>query len=583
MTAKYIEEFTAFLGWEVDSSNLAKFDKQVADLDKGIKEIGANFAKAATIAAGFASSLAALITVTNKQTATNANLAKASGISYAGFEAMASITNQLGLGAEAALDPMKQLNARLGAFKRDGNLAPVRDSLKALGLDWKKLKDLTPEDQFVAVLDAARGLEDQQTAVSAAQGLLGEQSGRIVGFLRAQNISLAEMIQKKKELTFLDEEGQAGALEYSRALGQFNSVIGSITAQFSGLAGKALAPLIQKLVKWVALNKTLIKTELKKWVKDAVDIVKRLYDYLVKIVSTLYKVINALGGLESAARLVVFTFLAWQALQFLIWLRNFIIVIRAATAAQIAFNIAAAFWPALILLAAAAIALIAEDLYQFFTGGESLIGRLLEKFKLFWPEVLAVAEEYIAAAIAQWAEWLGVSKKDLDDALIAMTDWLTKFWGNFTNLPALIAEAFGLAWEAISGWFDQVVSGFVGVYNWIVGIWNKIGDVIRGGIADFKLGLQNIPVIGRLFEGGAELAPPAYQTPLTYGPGGAFGAPPTAGGGSVANNSSVKVENKISVTQAPGENGADFANRVAGILEEKAAIAARNNASGVSY
>jgi hypothetical protein len=287
--------------------------------------------------------------------------------------------------------------------------------------------------------------------------------------------------------------------------------------------------------------------------------------------------------LESAARLVVFTFLAWQALQFLIWLRNFIIVIRAATAAQIAFNIAAAFWPALILLAAAAIALIAEDLYQFFTGGESLIGRLLEKFKLFWPEVLAVAEEYIAAAIAQWAEWLGVSKKDLDDALIAMTDWLTEFWGNFTNLPALIAEAFGLAWEAISGWFDQVVSGFVGVYNWIVGIWNKIGDVIRGGIADFKLGLQNIPVIGRLFEGGAELAPPAYQTPLTYGPGGAFGAPPTAGGGSVANNSSVKVENKISVTQAPGENGADFANRVAGILEEKAAIAARNNASGVSY
>lgn len=583
MAAKYIEEFTAFLGWEVDSSNLAKFDKQVEDLHKGIKEIGANFAKAATIAAGFASSLAALITVTNKATAEKTNLAKATGVSAEAFDAMVSITDQLGLSSEAALDPMKQLNARLGAFKRDGNLAPVRDSLKALGLDWQKLKDLTPEDQFVAVLDAARGVEDQQKAISAAQGLLGEQSGRLVGFLRSQNISLSEMIQKKKDLAILDDEGRAGALEYSKTLGEFNSILGSLTAQFSGLAGKALAPLIKDLVKWVVLNKKLIKTELKKWVKDAVDIVKRLYDYLVKIVSTIYKVINALGGLEAAARLVVFTFLAWQALQFLIWIRNFIIMIKAATAAQIAFNIAAAFWPALILLAAAAIALIAEDLYQFFTGGESLIGRLLEKFKLFWPEVLAVAEEYIAAAIAQWAEWLGVSKEDLDQALIAMTDWLSEFWANFTNLPALVAEAFGLAWEAISGWFDQVVSGFVGVYNWIVGIWNRIGEVIRSGISDFKLGLQNIPVIGRLFQGEAELAPPAYQTPLSYGPGGAFGAPPAPGGGSSTTSNSVKVENKISVTQLPGESGADFANRVAGILEEKAAIAARNNASGVSY
>ena len=153
-SGNYIEEFVAFLGWEVDATELEEFQNQVED-------IGGMLKKAALAVAGVTSAMAALTVIVNKTTGANIALAKSVGVSAEFLEAMGGVVRPLGFEMENVVDLVEEMNNKIGESAGLGQpISGVTDSLKILGLEFKSLKELAPEDQFIQILDAAKNLED---------------------------------------------------------------------------------------------------------------------------------------------------------------------------------------------------------------------------------------------------------------------------------------------------------------------------------------------------------------------------------------------------------------------------------------
>jgi len=597
MAKTVIEEFVAVLGWEIDAKPLEQWNKQVKDITKGIKVAAAAIGAAASAAS-------ALIVVTNKQTAEITNLAAALGVSANELEAWGSIVKAIGFDTEKVGDLIEELNNKMGEGRVGGKLlSSVADAMKMLELNYDDLKALSPEDQFTAIMSAAKEMEDQQKAVSAVDMLMGGDANRILGYLRTQEGTLDEILERRRSLIMLDEESRDGAVKFNNLINDATGLLGSLAAQFSGLAGKHLAPMLDQLIEWVVVNRDLIKSGLAKFVRLVAKGLKLFFETIRKGFKILYDFVDAVGGLENAFKLAAFAMAAFASVKVISAISALIGMIKAATVAQLALDAAVALIPFLIGLAVIAIALIAEDIYQFATGGESVLGDLLDFFKGMFDEMVIVAEEFIAEAVLWWAEYLGVSKEDLDQALIAFTDYLV---GMYDAAVVWVGEAL-----------EVVGAFFVGVANWLSGLWNTVTEVF-GGIRDtiataigdalglvepiFKallewpgrilraIGnirqaaadkLKDLPLIGGLFGSDNAGAPPAPGPIIPP-----TNPAPSAGVTNNANNtrnSSIVVSPTLNVTQLPGESGEDFAARVSDVLGEKVGVAVRNNETGIVY
>jgi hypothetical protein len=552
---KYIEEFAAFLGWEIDSKELEKFDKQVDEMKKGVESAGKTILKAAGAVSALAGTVAGLITLTNKATAEKANLAESVGLSAENVDALSSVIENLGFDFEKTIDLVEELNNKIGEMKGLGEMSSVQDSIRMLGLEWKELSKLSPEDQFIEVLDAAKNLEDQQRAVSAVDMLMGGDANRILGFLRTQEGSLREILERRKQLIMLDKEGREGAKLFNEVMIQARTVVQSLIAQFSGLAGEALVPIISQFTDWVIQNKELIKTRLREWVDRVVRGLIWFTEKALKLYFWIKRLTDSLGGLENTVKLLVLAFLSLKAAGIIIWFGKLVVAMRSAGTAGLLMNLKIAALPVLLAAAIVLAILILEDFYRYLTGGDSVIGRLIPHLEGIYDEMIKVAEQYIDDAITQWSDWLGVSKEDLDKFLIDSTDAVSKFfidlWNWFVELPDRFRNALDDAFNTFSVWISKI-----------------------------KAGAAEIPIIGGLFRGETTIAPP---TPT----GGLRPSPALAGaggtGGTTTNSAVTNNNINMKITQLPGESGEDFANRVGKVIEEKAAVAARNNSTGVIY
>lgn len=89
-----------------------------------------------------------------------------------------------------------------------------QDKLTALGLDYKKLKDLSPEDQFYALADAVQklGKEDRAVAVSSA---LGDKMSVLVPLLSGGADGLRQMVEEGQKYNPVTAESARLAEEFN--------------------------------------------------------------------------------------------------------------------------------------------------------------------------------------------------------------------------------------------------------------------------------------------------------------------------------------------------------------------------------
>lgn len=242
--------------------NLRKVDKVSSKLSEGLLKIGKN---AAIGAAGIASLAIVGASAVNAQALATENMSKAMGANIQTVETVSGAIQGIGLDAEAVTDLFEEMNNKFGESAGLAELAPVTESLAILGLEFEKIKKLSPDEQFRAITDAALKLESATQAQAAADILMGAEANKIIGTLRQQGKSFADIENAHKMLTFRTERSRQGARDHAIEQAKAGKVIASLGMEISGLIGLHLTPLIKKFNDFSIKNKELISQSIDKF------------------------------------------------------------------------------------------------------------------------------------------------------------------------------------------------------------------------------------------------------------------------------------------------------------------------------
>lgn len=397
MAKTIVEELIGLVGLEVDEASFQRGSKALDNVKKQYDRV----ASAATRLGVAAAAVAGFTVVTNKLTAEQERMADAVGISSTALEAYGFIAKQAGLSTDNVVDLVEELNNKLGESKGLEEITAVREATEILGLEFDKLRKLQPEQQFFEILNAAKQLEDQQKAVSAADILMGGEANKFIGLLRSQDEGLQELIDNYTRLNLLTQDSRDASVAFNKSFGQFTTIIGSATKQLAALLGRGLKPVLDAIVEWTAENKELAQT-------------------IIRVFSVVIPVALGIAG----------------------------VAVAALTVKLIAMGLAllGVTWPVVAIaagigLVVAAVGLLIEDIVTFIKHGDeanTVIGAMVRKVKELWQAFMN------STAITTITD----SINSAIDSVRSLITWLN-------NLGASIGSGIFEAVEAVRGFsFD---------------------------------------------------------------------------------------------------------------------------------
>lgn len=566
MAGNYVEELVAFLGWEVDSKELDGFNDQVKSVTDTIKTV-------AVAVGAAAAGVATFVTLTNKATAVTLGMAEANEVAAETAEDLGRMLSIIGMDTRSVIKSFAFLNKTMGGIKTGAVSATVVDkALKGVGLRLQEIQKLTPEDQFVAVMEAARGTEDAQVAAAAATALFGREAGKMVGYFRTQTKTVRELLEIQNQMNLQTEEGRAGALRFFGALDLLEAAGQSVRESLAGLIGGGLAPLMEGWVEWIAANRELLQLKIAEWA----DRITKAFTWFVRgvrwVVTNVTTLVETLGGLENVLKLIGVAAGAMFTVRVISTIVTFTKMIRAAGLATTLMNASIAVTPLLIAAVLALLFLLGEDLYQFFTGGESLLGELGDRIAEF-------AHMNVRPFIASL---LGMTPEELDIAMVKVVSSVTNFftktipdiWRQGVAITEdIITWAVGSLWPILESVYDAFVSVFDRVREFVSGVASGIYETLARNldraIARVKGALNSIPGLGQLLDLDTSVAlVPEFNTPTpaTAGIGVSAAARAAASSITTTNNSrrsnNVNVTSPITINQQPGQSSQDLARMV---------------------
>lgn len=310
--------FTEFKGVDKVSKPVKKMQARLKVMGKqflsvtkkmtaGAKAFGKGMLKYGGMAVGAVTGLSAAVVayLTNVNAATTETnlLASALGLSSEKAEALESILKPAGLNVQNVADLMEELNNKMGEMKGLGEMTAVSESLQILGLQYSKIKKLSPEEQFNAITNAALKMGDAQKAAAAVDMLMGGEANKVISILRQRGGTLEEIIEKQNKLNFLTDAGRKGALDYTQGFADISLIVGSLNKELSGLIGSALIPFIENIKEWVGANKELIKSKIGDFIqkfKDGLEWISKNWDSIKQWAKWIGIAVVAVGGLVAA-------------------------------------------------------------------------------------------------------------------------------------------------------------------------------------------------------------------------------------------------------------------------------------------
>ena len=367
-----IRELITKIGFDVDSKTLDQVDRRVNNLKFGLKAISAT-AGAATIAmigivksaANSADALQDSATAIGVSTTALQELGYAATLSGASVETMANGLRFLSKNlVDAAANPSSDLGKK---FKQLGiNLKDSNGRLKTADVVFKELAD-----SFVKIQDPAE-------KVNLSMALLGKSGASLIQTLNNGSGGLNQFASD------LAKTGNALTPEQIKTLAEFNDqwdIMKMTIAGFKNSIGASLAEPLGKLIKgltaWFQINGKIIKSGIVSFFKVVIYLLELTFKVVGRIVEMFISLINvfsnfrniAIAGLVSVIALLTAAGLGVNILN-LGFIRLGLSILRALAP----FLLMAAG----VVLALAAIFLVVEDLYTYFTGGDSVFGEFMK-------------------------------------------------------------------------------------------------------------------------------------------------------------------------------------------------------------
>ncbi len=383
------------------------------------------------------------------------------------------------------------------------------------------------------MMDVADGLSrmkspTERTAV--AMQVFGRSGARLVPLLNEGRAGIAKLRAEVTEL------GGAFSPEFIAQSDLFNDNMARLRLVAAGLkaaVGSVLVPTLNRMIEsflgWFKANRQIINQRIERWATA----LGRVFEKLVDIGRAFFNVVGALAnGLTSLGPEIA---------------------IVAAIVGALALALGGT--GLLVAILGAALVLLLDDIKVFVEGGDSLIGRLLEKWKTWVaeftnPDNVKPNEHWLMTFLRSVVELLEEARKAVVDFFESFED------GKEFKSPKAqaILKTLGLVanpGEAVRG----AASAYLGPAASPVGL--KPGE--QAMPIDHNAANAKLPWWERMARGAAEsvFGAPAQAFQVVSPQGG-------AGGGA-----NVSVKNEITVHGAPGQDEGVIADKVAAKVEER--------------
>jgi hypothetical protein len=305
---------------------------------------------------------------------------------------------------------MDELAHTMGLLSRNGQAAiegseEMAKAFNKVGLSAAELRSMSVEQQMEAIADRFKAMPEGAEKTALAMQLFGRSGAAMLPFLNAG----AEAIRKAGDEgqrfgLVLDKETIEAGVRFSdnldRVKGSLEGLKYTIGGPLLGVVGEYLG----KLAEWIADHRELVDKGIKVLVKNLwilKGVVGSLTTYLV------LRTLPSLVALEGAE-------LAWGAAALISGAR----ALAAGAMAAAGSALAMVGWLAL----AALIFLVGEDVYQFFQGNDSVLGKYGEKWTHFLDELYRPRKE--DGGLVSFLKAVGAALADLEGTAERVVKWM---------------------------------------------------------------------------------------------------------------------------------------------------------------
>lgn len=280
----------------------------------------------------------------------------------------------------------------------------ARQAMLRAGVDFSKFGGRVPTvgEALLLFSERLKAIQNPAVRLSVAADVLGARNQKLVSAFSSGARVMAEMGDEASKLgAILSEEAIESGVEFNHKIGALKSTINGIALAIGG----ALLPAVQELVVGFAKFLTANRGELIKSIAETFKALAMYVRWTAQFMQQLFTATNGfvrlVGGWKTIVRLAAAFAAIWIGGSILSSIGTFtssIIAmgraIQAVTSYSVLMNSVmligdgiAALIPIALGAGVVALGLIMEDLYQFATGGDSVIGRLVEGFKNLFPNL----------------------------------------------------------------------------------------------------------------------------------------------------------------------------------------------------
>lgn len=361
------------------------------------------------------------------------------GAAIENVDAFGKAAEAMGGDAQGARDSLTDMAEKMGEAMSDVESGAAK-AFKSLGISLKSA-DGSTKDAISGMLDLASAVEglDRSAAVFKIKEL-GITDNRTVEMILKGRQELERMLRVQKEQGVVTKEAAENARKLTEATGALKNMISSAGASFLD----SIIPALTKVIEWLGKGVS--------WMQDNKDFVIGFFGSIAAVVTALY-----LPAMASAA-----------------------IATLAAT------------WPLLLIgaaiaAAAAAFALIYDDVMNFVEGNDSFIGQVFEKypmvekivmtlidaFRQMWQILITGAQQvgdFVTAGFQQVIAGIKAAVDYLSEAYVAITGFVDSSLTSFQSLSDGISAIFAFIVETVKGSLSFVTDGIDKIKSGVSGV-----------------------------------------------------------------------------------------------------------------
>ncbi|PSZ18171.1 hypothetical protein [Escherichia sp. 4726-5] len=350
------------------------------------------------------------------------------GVNVGQYDALSRTFQTLGVDADGFRDSMIDLNEAMGEAASDAKSGKA-ESFKTFGISLKDSQGniKSADEALLELSDTMSKMDKQQATFQIKQ--LGITDNAVIAAMMNGRKELERRIALQKTLGVLNEKDAAQLKNFKSAQDDLSAIF----SRFADVLAMTVVPALELLID--------VTISVIKWAQEHKGVLMGVFGALAFV--AIPALTTALWGMARAALAAVIPFLP-------------------------------------LIAVAVALALVIDDLCNYFTGGESVIGDLVAKF----PLLKSALDDAKESVIGAW-EALKLLFSDPSQFMDVLVAELQASWDEIVqgvvDAGDAIGKALNSAWEKLTADTKKV---FNDLLSWVKNIFSQIGAYISDAVSN---------------------------------------------------------------------------------------------------